>query len=222
MFDDEELVGEDDTARLMREASELIAQRAADSELLAYKLAQSFRHNTRLTTRRGKAADSRMMGYFVEQRTDLERLMEAVKDPAATWLDRVRKSRTSTGKRQTVREAVVLIARQIERAGGYVTSAYHRKIDWNDDPYGRAYASNAGLEVGHEDEDGLMPIQRMPREVRAILLDAYVCDVDMKNAHIALTADLLLLLGPLARIGGRYDELLRLADPSGVKTSYVR
>ena len=188
---------ETDSFRQARERRE--AEAATEWHAKAVRTAR-FRRRAGAGRRRPKGG--RYMQYAVAQPADVERLRATERQCGDDgWMNRIRSAKNGRVK---VADAVAPLLAQVEQGHGYVCSRYWRKFNKWGQPYGRAYADAA---------EGGVPVQRMPRELRAILLEGYCLDVDMKNAHIAITADILLQVDPLAREGKRYEQLLRLADP---------
>ena len=116
----------------------------------------------------------------------------------------VASQRERSENKGTVWASLCKICEALERAGGYITSRYWRKIDWKAAVIARQYADEIGG-VG-------VPVQAMAREIRAILLAAVCMDLDMKNAHVQIIMDLIERVDPLAR-SGKYHVLAMFADP---------
>ena len=171
---------------------------------------------------RRRTADSRYLHCTVMQRTDLIRLRCTLNcGEGVKWLNRERTSSsfkqssqgwdssTVDSEPETVRNAAQAVLKALEHSQGFIGSEYWRRLDQYGQVHSRAYADPA---AGIPGEDPPTPVQRLPRELRAILLDAFCMDLDMTNAHIAIVADILLQIDPLAK-GSNYALFMELADP---------
>ena len=149
----------------------------------------------------------RWMYFRTKTKLDIQRLKTWFHSVAAQpALNRVRAAKYPNGAPRTVRQDVEDMLRLCEKLNDdTLEQQYWRSIGSDGRACGRAYAVAMSSE--------LSPVQAMPKEARALLLDAYQADVDMANASISFTADMLLECDNTAMAEGRYDTLFELAQP---------
>ena len=148
------------------------------------------------------------MYFRTRTRLDVQRLRRWYRsDQAEPALRRVRKSKKPGAEARTVGQDIDDILRMCDQLGeaGILEQQYFRMVDDQGRPHGRAYAMTMGT--------AMAAVQAMPKEARALLLEGHQVDVDMCNASIAFTADMLLECDNTAMAVGRYDTLYSLADP---------
>ena len=160
---------------------------ACEERAACARRAQLFR--TQLQVTNVRKGTSQMLAWQVQQRVDIHRLFQAIQArPQPRWLRRIRQS---TG--ETVHAAAIRVLKALSEKHEHIRSSYTRKVAQKRGrptlPYSRAYASQVAALADGGNVDS---VPRMPRELRAILLDAYMIDVDMNNAHITIMADYLI------------------------------
>ena len=221
-----------DEAILLQEEKQTAARLCKDEVRLAalvkrrQRVALMVRRQQAAPSERGGLPGGRWLRYQNAQRLDSGRLAQVILDRANhKWLNRERNPErqgqafhaaddTSVrGKGHTVLQDATAIMGHLGDCDSVLIQRYYRKVNGYDWEYGRAHARVIGADGSGQGGGHVPSVAQMPREIRAILLEFYQLDVDMANAHIAITVDLLLRYDVLAEESAAYATLLEAADP---------